>query len=445
MQAPTGFGKSQVSVFMANGAASRGKTTAFVVPRQELAYQFSSALNEYAIPHSFISSGRPFYNRHQVHVCTAGSLINKLHWINPDMLICDEVHYGSGQMDKIIKHYKGLGKTIIGLSATPSRLDGRGLGCWFDDMIEGPTTRWLMDNKYLSEYEYFRADAPDMSGIKKSMGDYAKGQLSEKMENDKVLMGNAATTYKQHAMGKLNVGFCVSRKHAELAAEEFRKQGVPCVAVDGTMDVAKRREIFKAFAKRELLAVMSVELLTFGFDLELAAGMPVTVESMSDMAPTLSVAKQLQKMGRVLRRKSEPAFIFDHANNYTRHGLPDDDREWTLLDKPKKVKADKIRAEVVRMDFRLCPKCGASNDLSAYKCKDCGADLPRMERTIEEVEAELKKITAQDKESMRKQFKQEQASTRDLDGLIELGKRRGYKNPYGWAQYILKARERKRG
>lgn len=445
MQAPTGFGKTAVSTFMINGVASRGKNAAFVVPRQELAYQTSAALNEYSIPHSFIANGRPFYNRHQVHICTTGSLVSKLHWINPDLIVLDEVHYAGAQLDKIVKHYKSLGKTIIGLSATPSRLDGRGLGCWFDDMIEGPTSAWLMEKGYLSKYRYFQADMPDLSGIKKSMGDYAKGQLSDRMENDKVLMGNAATTYKQYAMGKLNVGFCVSRKHAELAAEEFRKQGIPCVAVDGTMDVGKRREIFKAFAKRELLAVMSVELLTFGFDLELAAGMPVTVESMSDLAPTLSLAKQLQKMGRVLRRKPEPAFIFDHANNYSRHGYPDDDREWTLLDKPKKAKADKIKAEVVKMNFRLCPKCGASNDLSAYKCKDCGADLPRMERTIEEVEAELKEISAQDKEALRKQFKQEQGAAKDLDALIELGKRRNYKNPYGWAAYVLKARQKKRG
>jgi superfamily II DNA or RNA helicase len=153
IQAPTGFGKTALSTFIINGVVSRGKKAAFIVPRQELAYQTSSALNEFSIPHSFIANGRPFYNRHHAHICTTGSLINKLHWIDPDLIVLDEVHYGAAQLDKIVKYYKGLGKTIIGLSATPSRLDGRGLGCWFDDMIEGPSVSWLID--VLQQKRYF--------------------------------------------------------------------------------------------------------------------------------------------------------------------------------------------------------------------------------------------------------------------------------------------------
>lgn len=442
-QACTAFGKTACCIYMISRSISLGKKSAFLVPRKDLVDQISRALVESDIRHSFIAAGREFYAPHQVHVCTIGSLIRRMNWINPDVLYVDETHFGSNQLDKIIKYYKAQGTVIIGLSATPWKLSGRGLGCWYDAMVQGPSVSWMIEKGWLSEYRYFCPDSPDLSSIHTSAGDYAKGELSETMESNKVLMGSAVEHYKTWAIGKLNVAFCVSRKHAELVAAEFNNNGVPAASVDGTMRMSERSRIFRAFAKREILCLTSIDLLHTGFDLSLAAGMPVTVESMSDLRPTQSLALQVQKWGRVLRKKDEAAFIFDHAGNRDRHQYPDTEREWTLEDRiTKKRKKNAEEAVVVNLNFRICPKCFASNPLTAVSCKECKAELPRQEREIEQVEGTLAEV---DKAARKviSPARIEQAKAQTMEELIAVGVKLGHKNPTGWAYHIMKARKNK--
>ncbi len=445
LQACTAFGKTACCVYMIFRSIGFGKRSAFLVPRKDLVDQISAALNEYNIPHSFIAAGREFYKPHMVHVCTVGSLIRRMNWIRPDVLYVDETHWGSNQLDKIIKYYKAQGTVIIGLSATPWKLSGKGLGCWYDTMVQGPPVSWMIEKEWLSDYRYFCPDKPDMSDIHSAAGDYAKGELSQAMESNKVLMGSAVEHYKQWAMGKLNVAFCVSRKHAELVAQEFNNNGVPSASIDGTMNMGERRKIFMAFARRELLCLTSIDLLHTGFDLSLAAGMPVTVESMSDLRPTQSLALQIQKWGRVLRKKDEAAIIFDHAGNRDRHQYPDTEREWTLEDRAKKRKK-KFDEEITpaNLNFRICPKCYASNPLTAIICKECQAELPRQEREIKQVEGTLGEVDKVARKAITPE-RLEVAKAQTIEELIAIGTQRGYKNPAGWAYYVQAARLKKRG
>ena len=92
-------------------------------------------------------------------------------------MIVDETHFGDEALDKIIEWAKNYGAFVLGLSATPWKLNGKGLGCWYDTMVEGPTIRWLIDNKYLSDYRAFAPDTLDLSGIRMSAGDYNKKTL----------------------------------------------------------------------------------------------------------------------------------------------------------------------------------------------------------------------------------------------------------------------------
>ena len=286
----------------------------------------------------------------------------------------------------------------------------------------------------MSQYRLFAPHRPNLDGIKTVMGDYAKAEVSTRMEQDMVLTGNAVRHYAQHAAGKLNVAFCTSVKHAELVAREFRAQGIPAAAISGVMKDDERARIIKAFARRELHVLANCSLLTFGFDLASAAQMDVTIESMSDLSPTKSLPWQLQKWGRVLRRKDSPALIFDHAGNVDRHGLPDDDREWSLDGKAKRAGSSERT-----IAHRQCPGPCFNVQRPAPTCSRCGKAFEVASRTVEEVDGELAEVT----ERARKvAVRREQGRAQTLDELLAVAAREGRKP--GWARHVYEARQRKR-
>jgi len=435
-QAATGAGKTVMTAHMIQGSRAKGTRSMMVVPRRELLRQTSETFKSFNIPHSFVGAGYEFNPFSKTILATSGTLARRLDKVpRPDVVFFDETHYGGAELDRIIKHYRAAGSWVIGLSATPARLDGKGLGMWYDAMAEGPPIEELIEGKRLSQYRLFAPSAPDMTGLKTVAGDYAKGALAERMEGDRVLVGNSVEHYRDHANGRLNVVYCASIKHAEIVAQAYRDAGIPSAHITGAMDDDERASIIRAFARRQILALASVDLLTFGFDLASAAQMDVTVECMSDLAPTQSLAKQMQKWGRVLRMKDFPALIFDHAGNSGRHGLPDDPREWSLVGKEKKEVGEKTTPA------RQCPNCYFVHR-PAPICPECEFVYPIQSREIEEVDGTLQEITRKPMS-----LKQEQgivASRDGLEGLIRLGVDRGYARPEMWAAKVMSARMQRR-
>ena len=426
LQLVTGGGKTFTSGYMIDSARRKGKTCYFVVPRRELLKQTAESYSSVGIPFGYIAAGYRPSPFEKVQLCTVGSLVRRLGKVRkPDLIFMDETQYGSNQLGQIIEWAKAGGAYGVGLSATPDRTDGTGLGMWYGNMVEGPSMREMIDKENLSEFRLFAPDTPDLSGIKTVAGDYAKGELAEKMEQDRVLVGNAVRHYKQLANGMLNVAFCASVKHSKIVAQSFRDAGVPAYHISGDMDDAERSRIIKAFARREIKVLTSCQMLQFGFDLSSAAQMDVTVESISDLQPTKSLSLQLQKYGRALRKKDFPAVILDHAGNSGRHGLPDDDREWTLNDREKRKRSGAEKTEPTRQ----CTECYMVHRPTP-ECPGCGFVYPIMSRTIEEVEGELQEVTGPTMKP--KQEIGMIARTEGLKGLIEYGKAKGYAP--GWAR-----------
>lgn len=441
LQFPTGAGKTFTAGYMIDAARKKGKTCYFVVPRRELLKQTAESYASVGIPFGYIAAGytpNPFA---KVQLCTVGSLARRLDKIKPehrpDLIFADETHFGSGQLGKIIEWGKSHGSWGVGLSATPSRTDGKGLGCWYDWMEEGPSVRELMDMGNLSDYRLFAPDTPDMTGIRTVAGDYNKGQLADKMEADRVLVGNAVKHYRSHAMGRLNVVFCASVKHSQIVADSFRSQGIPSAHISGGMDDAERGRIIRAFAKRELLVLTSCQMLTFGFDLSSAAQMDVTVECISDLQPTQSLAMQLQKWGRGLRKKDYPALIFDHAGNSDRHGLPDDEREWTLADREKRKGGN----QEPTLPTRQCSECWFVHR-PAPICPNCGHVYPVQSREIEEVEGELQEVERREQDR-KKQVRMAQGQCKTYPELVAHFTLQGSKNPHARAMHVIKGRKRR--
>lgn len=357
-------------------------------------------------------------------------------------ILVHNCHYGKGAMDRVIESYKQAGTYCLGLSASPWKLSGEGLGRWYDTMVEGKSIRWLIDNKRLSDFRYFYGRTkPDLSKIGVTAGDYAKAQLSSYMEEQGAIIGDCVTDYQLRCMGNIHVVRCASIKHSQMTAQAFRDAGIAAMHVDGDTPSDERRSIFKALARREIFVITFVDLLGFGFDLSQSAQINVCIESLSDLKPSKSLAGMLQYWGRALRMKDKAAIIHDHVNNHIEHGFPDDERVWTLDDREQGKRGSSERSSPVAQ----CKNCFYAFR-PAPLCPNCGTAVIIKAREIDQVAGELHEMTREERESLKQKQvidrKREQAMAKTLPDLIALGKARGMANPRGWALNIIKARGR---
>lgn len=432
MQAATGSGKSVMASYLLHRARAKGKKAWFMVPRKNLIHQMHNTFNDFGIKHSYIAAGRSLNPHEKAHICSTETLKRRLDMLDaPNLAFIDETHYGGNGLNTIIDWMKGRGTWIVGLSATPWLLSGQGLGCWYDHMICGESISELIRLKRLSDYKPFAPSRLDLSMVHTKNGEYVKREITQKMESDQVLIGNAVKHYKDHAFGKMNIAYCTSIKHSQMVAEEFRNQGVPAAHIDGETPEAEKRRIIRALADREILTITNCELLTFGFDLASQVGRAVTIESMSDLRPTKSLALQMQKWGRVLRMKDNPALIFDHANNFKEHGLPCDDRNWTLQDR---VKGGSGGGGERAIPAKLCPECYLTHR-PALECPNCGYEYPVKSRELFEVEGELEEIQ---KNQARKKKRMRIGMAKTLADLREIKQDEGYGD--GWVMRVAKAK-----
>ena len=436
LQSPTGSGKTRMATYMLEQAVSKGKRALFTVPRRDLMNQTSDTFEADGVTHGYIAAGRDFNPYSRVHIVLVDTMARRLEQLpDKDLVIIDETHFGSNSLDAIIKHYMSRGVWILGLSATPWKLSGEGLGKWYQHMVEGKSIKWLIDNKRLSDYRYFRgATNPDLSKISVTAGDYAKGQIASYMEEQGVIIGDCVRDYAARCMGRLHVVRCASIKHSEMTAASFRNAGIPAIHVDGETPEDERKRIFKAFARREILVLTFCDLLNFGFDLSQASGMDVCIESCSDLKPTKSLAGQMQYWGRALRYKDYPAIINDHVNNWQEHGLPCADREWSLDDR-KQGKKSSERA----LPTRQCPSCFFVHT-PAPICPECNHVYQVQAREIEETEGEMVELDKNAMRQVKKDARMEQGKADTLDALISLAQKRGYKSPSAWASRVLAGR-----
>lgn len=434
--AQTGFGKTVLAASFMKDAAEKGNTSFFIVPRRELLKQTSKSLWKYGINHGIISSGYPFNPLATIQICTPGTLVNRIGKINPP-IVCyhDEGHMSGAQMDKILDWVRDANGWRVALTATPQRLDGKGLDRHYDSMVTGPSLNELIDMGRLADFRYFEPYTPDISGVKVVNGEYSKKQLDEALACDNVRIGSAVDHYKQHAMGKRHVTFNTSVQDAEKTAQAFRDGGVSCMAVYGELGEEEITRRTKALAKGELQAITSVNLLGVGWDIASASGMDVTIESVSLMRPTQSVSLYLQQVGRALRMKPDKALIFDHSGLSKIHGYPTDEREWNLEGKVKHKRDTGERAVPVR----VCPSCYRASSPSPA-CPYCGHRYEIKGRTVEEIEGELVEVSRDEARKIAKDERMNQGRADTFEALLELEERKG--NRIGWAENVFMARNK---
>lgn len=434
LQAPTGAGKTAMASYMLGNVAKKNNRGFFICHRRELVDQTAQTFDKVGIEYGYIASGYPSNHYQPIQICSIDTLKNRLATVPaPHFCVWDEAHHlGAAGWTRVHEFYAR--SYHVGLSATPQRLDGKGLNDRFDHLVRGPSVRWLIDEGHLANYKLYSVPGVDLSGVHIRMGDYVKSETEQVMDKS-TITGNIISHWRKYAHDKLTIGFAVSVRHSQHIVEQFRAAGIPAVHLDANTHKTERRNILREFALGNIRVVFNVGLFAEGFDIAANSGMDVTVGAVIDAAPTQSLGMWLQRCGRALRPQEQPAVILDHAGNALRHGLPCQDREWTLEGREKGKRGSGSETGV---PIKQCTECFAVHE-PAPQCPQCGHVYEVQSRKVEEVEGELQEV---DPNVVRLQARREQGKASTLEALLAIEKQRGYKP--GWAKHVFKARRRKR-
>ena len=417
---PTGAGKTVCFSHIAQSAAKKGNRVLIAVHRQELLDQACRSL---PMPHGVIAANRAMDLSAAVQVASVQTLARRLHKLPRDffqLVIIDEAHHSNaGTWARTLEHFHQA--HLLGVTATPIRLDGRGLGEHYQSMVEGPSAAWLTDNGYLAPARVLAPPGFDATGLRKRMGDFDTKEAEHRIGT---IMGDCLSHYRKHLDGQTAIAFCCSVAHAEAVARLFMGAGIPAASIDGSMTSEQRRDLLQALGTGRIRVLTSCALIGEGVDVPSVGGCIL-------LRPTASTSLHLQMIGRCLRPSpgKAAAVVLDHVGNTLRLGHHLEPREWTL---DGLTKRDRDKAPSVK----VCPQCFAAMASQAKQCGECGHTFAAEARELQQVEGELVEL-------QRQQAKREQGGAQSLQDLIALGHQRGYKNPVGWAKHLLAARQTK--
>lgn len=424
-QLATGGGKTVLFSHIIHSAAARGKRTYVIVHREELVGQTSDKLTAYGVPHGIVMPGiTPSHEL--VQVCMVQTLVRRMdRLVAPDFIVVDEGHHAAaGTWARILERW--CSAYVLLVTATPERLDGKGLGAFADEMICGPSSLELVEMGFLCRPRVFASpNSIDMSGVKTTRGDFDQTEMTEVVKRS-LIVGDAVEHYKRLCAGKPALAFCVSIEESEKTAAQFRAAGFNAVSLDGKTEKWYRQSTLKGLATGSVNVVTSCNLISEGFDC------PGVVASIL-LRPTQSLTLYLQQVGRALRpfAGKDHALILDHVGNVFRHGMPDADRAWSLDGRKARQKAE---TQEPSGPVRQCPTCYCCH-APAPKCPVCGHTYQNRQPP-KSVDGELTELTPEQQDALllRKQKRREEGRARTLESLVHLATSRGYKNPLKWAQ-----------
>ena len=346
-----GGGKSVIQGTIAAMATTRKNNVLFLVHRKELCQQITG---------TFTACDVDFSKCSVMMVQTACRRLGKLN--KPALIIVDECHHAlSNSYLKVLKYFPGA--LVLGFTATPQRLGTGGLGEVFDKLIESVSTKWLIEHHYLAPYHYYGVQLADATKLHTKHGDYDKAEVEELM-NRSVIFGSAVENWLKLAKDKKTIVYCSSIETSKNTVKAFLDAGVIAAHLDGTTPKAERDRVVSEFRSGKIKVLSNVDLFGEGFDVP-------DCEAVVLLRPTKSLTLHVQQSMRSMRyNPSNPdkvAIILDHVGNYRLHGLPDDEREWTLESKAKK-KQDEA-------PIKQCPQCFSVVPKQANRCPYCGCEF----------------------------------------------------------------------
>ena len=396
MVSATGSGKSMTLTAIVAKERDRGQYVLVLAHRQELITQLSDTMGRMEIRHQVIAANKvvrfaakqsmenhgvnyvdpnarvmvaSVQSMREAKIADLAKLGNKL------TVVQDEFHHATKKSKTwggVLTPLLNAGARGLGPTATPCRADGQGLSRetdgYADVIVEGPSMRWLIDNGYLSQYKIYcpptdlRLDNVETS---KTTGDYKEKELKAEIGRSHIV-GDIVSHYLKICPGKRGITFTVGVDTAEEVAEEYRKRGVPAIALSGRNADEERVQAIRDLKSGKILQIVNDSLIGEGVDIP-------AVEVVSFARPTQSYALYAQMFGRALRpfEGKSYAIIIDAVSNVMRHGLPDAPREWSLDRRERRT--GKSEPSTVR----VCTACAAVYERFLDACPDCGEPVPK--------------------------------------------------------------------
>ena len=375
MVAPTGSGKTVIGAEIGADAVQAGARVLYLVHRRELVKQSSAKLHALGLDHGIVAAGFPTRPNDPVQIASIQTLhartarSSRMELPIAEVIVVDEAHHATARTwARLLAAYPDA--VIIGLTATPCRADGRGLGGIFEALIECPQVADLIEAGFLVPTRVYAPSAPDLTGVRVRAGDYVEAQLAERMDVPK-LVGDIVTHWHRLADRRRTVVFAVNVKHSVHLRNEFQRSGVVAEHLDGSTPAAERDAILARLAKGTTEVVCNVGVLTEGWDMPEIGCVIVG-------RPTKSFGLYRQMVGRGLRPADgkDHVLVLDHAGVTLVHGRVEERIYWALSPGRKAVRASQAAGGAHKpRELAGCPECRAVL-WQGDPCTACGWQPP---------------------------------------------------------------------
>jgi len=424
---PTGGGKTVIGAEIIRRRAAKRRPVLVLAHRREIIAQTSAKLRAAGIRHGIIQAGTSPRPLDSVQVASIQTLharavrCEKMELPPADLLVIDECHHCPAETyRKIIEAYPDA--ILLGLTATPCRGDGRGLGGIFETLIEAPQIAKLIEGGYLVKTRVYAPVDPDLRGVETRNGDYVETQLADRLDRPD-LVGDTVTHWHKYSERRKTVVFAVNVSHSVHLRDEFIKSGVRAEHIDGSTPKDERDATLARLASGKIELVTNCMVLTEGWD------MP-DVSCCVLARPTKKMGLFRQMIGRILRPApgKTDAIVLDHSGAVFRHGFVEDKVEW-MLDPERRAESKQHQKRCEHHASRLleCTQCGAIR-VGGEPCPNCGF-LPRPPaRTVIFRDGELSEVGRDRRTSPNQYSPAEREQWHAM--LIAIGQERGFKP--GW-------------